>query len=450
MKRSVFLTILLILGLDAGLKASDEYGFLDLVSKQELQRKHVQSASYTVPQDFLDSQFQGIISASDGKTYFALASHTTKHNGQFYSFDPETETITHIKDLGAWCGEDSLVGIANTQGKIHSNIYEVDEKLYMSTTSGDFVEDFPYRGGHFIAYDLNTGECIDLGRYPDVGENGLLTMMYEPVYKRLYAIHQRNETLIYYDLRSENIVTIGSIQDSRQPRDMISDEKGRVYGTSNPCGLIWCYDPATNKRHALITTIPADPDAPHPESGQNLWTQMRWDPVTERWYGVRRNDEYLFRLRLPQDMEAYRAETEGLAQIGYLPSDQMQPRIGSLALAIKDRTIYYTSIERTWDEYIERLEPVLAGTRGCYLMSYNIDTGEVTNHGPIFTDGRRRVSEIHSLAIGSDGNLHMTGAVFSKKGEDPANDWHYAVRSNDYIHMRFLVVDPDADFLHQD
>jgi hypothetical protein len=177
---------------------------------------------------------------------------------------------------------------------------------------------------------------------------------------------------------------------------------------------------------------------------------MRWDPVTEWWYGVRRNDEYLFRLRLPQDMEAYRAETEGLAQIGYLPSDQMQPRIGSLALAIKDRTIYYTSIERTWDEYIERLEPVLAGTRGCYLMSYNIDSREVTNHGPIFTDGRRRVSEIHSLAVGSDGNLHMTGAVFSKQGEDPVNDWHYAVRSNAYIHMRFLVVDPDTDFVHQD
>jgi hypothetical protein len=260
MNKFIFLVLFLILGLSTGLKISDEYGFLDLVSEQELQRKHVQSTSYIVEQDFLDSQFQGIISASDGKTYFALASHTTEHNGQFYSFDPKSETVTHIKDLGAWCGEDSLVGIANTQGKIHSNIYEVDGKLYMSTTSGDFVEDFPYRGGHFIAYDLYTGECIDLGRYPDVGENGLLTMMYEPVYKRLYAIHQRNETLIYYDLRSENIVTIGSIQDSRQPRDLISDKKGRVYGTSNPCGLIWCYDPATNKRHALITTIPADPD----------------------------------------------------------------------------------------------------------------------------------------------------------------------------------------------
>ncbi len=62
-------------------------------------------------------------------------------------------------------------------------------------------------------------------------------------------------------------------------------------------------------------------------------------------------------------MEAFRCVVEGLAQLGYTPSNQIQSRIGSLALTIKDRTIYYCSIKRTWDEYIERLQPILAETR---------------------------------------------------------------------------------------
>ncbi len=39
--------------------------------------------SYTIPQDFLDSQFQGIIAASDGRTYFALACHAPKVWAEF-------------------------------------------------------------------------------------------------------------------------------------------------------------------------------------------------------------------------------------------------------------------------------------------------------------------------------------------------------------------------------
>ena len=142
---------------------------------------------------------------------------------------------------------------------------------------------------------------------------------------------------------------------------------------------------------------------------------MVWDPETKWWYGVRGNDEYLFRFRPPRDPRSHLGEIEGLAPFGFRPSKEAQPRFASLGMA--------------------------------HLMAYDLDTRKVTGLGPIVTDGRRRVSEIHSLAAGSDGKLHAAAMVWSIEGQDPANAW--GERAGCYFHSRFMTIDPKTDFKNQ-
>jgi hypothetical protein len=264
-------------------------------------------------------------------------------------------------------------------------------------------------------------------------------MVLEPVYERLYAIHQYRNTLVYYDLNSGEVVTVGSIQDGMQCRNLITDKFGIVYGTDWG-GLIYRYDPRTGSMSCLLTRIPHDPDAPQPAPDpksqgwrKTTWTPIVWDPVDRWWYAVRGNDEYLFRFRTPADPRRHRATVEGLAPFGFRPSGEGQPRWASLGMALRGRVIYYCSYP-LWRSM-------------AHLMSYDIASGKVTDHGPIVTDGLRRVSEIQSMVIGSDRKLHCAAMVWSIEGEDPAKPW--ANRAQCYFHSRFMIIDPDTDFKNQ-
>lgn len=426
------------------------YSYREPVQEELYDGAHVMASSYLLPHTFLDSQFQGIVAASDGKIYFGMSCHAPEHNGQFYSFDPQSEALRHINDLGAWCGETESVGAVNTHGKTHSNIYEAEGILYLSTTSGHFTADHPYNGGHFLGYNLSTGECLDLAHYRDLNGGGLLTLVHEPLFRRLYAIHQRDCTLIYYDLESEEVVTLGTIQLGRQTRDLIADQYGNIYGAEQD-GIVFKYDAEADRMSCLLSRIPHDPDAPQPteqeQRGHTCWAQMRWDPRTEWWYGIRRNDEYLFRFRAPATQRSHIAHCEGLTPIGYLPSGELQPRVGSLAMAIGGGVIYYCSTRREWPSggFVDQLQHDLDSTVGVNLMSYDIENGQVKNHGPLFTTGGRQVAQCHAMTLGNDGRLYLAAAVFSKEGEDPANSWQYAARNGCHIHMRLVVVNPTTD-----
>jgi hypothetical protein len=406
-----------------------------LFSAAEKARPHVRARSRSLPHDFVDGQWEGIIAASDGKTYFSVSSHSPDRNAQFYAYDPAADRVEHLIDVGAWCGDEKLVGTVNTQGKIHSQIYEVDGVLYCASTSAHrpAEAETPYRGGHFLSYNLETGRFRDLGLYPD-RRGGLLTMHYEPVHRRLYAISQGDQTLVYYDLESEAIVTVGSVEDNpHQCRQLISDRNGIVYG-STWGHLIYAYDPRIDRMYALLTRLPRDPEVPRPARDPSTlwwrtthWGPILWDEKSGWYYGVKANDEYLFRLRLPE-AGGHRATVEGLASLAFNP-DEKRNRHASLGLTRLGRRLYYCSYP-IW-------RPM------AHLMSYDLQTGEVADHGPIVTTGDRRVSEIHSLVAGGDGRLHAVAMVWSIEGEDPAKPW--ANRAQCYFHARLLLIDLEAD-----
>jgi len=438
MRRAFVLTLAACVSVAAGARAADKLDYMKTFTDEERHKPHVEAHSLPVPHDFVDGQWEGIIAAGDGKTYFSFSSHGPETNAQFYCYDPDTDALRHLIDVGEWCGEGDEVGKHNTQGKIHSQIYEIDGKLYCSTCPAHRTPERPYRGGHFLSYDLRSGEFEDLGTVPGEG-GGLLTMHYEPVRRRLYAIAQGDQTLVYYDLPTGGIHTVGSIEDNpHQCRMLISDERGNVYG-STWGRMIYKYNPETEQMSCLLTRLPHDPKAPQPKTDPDSlawrsthWVPIVWDPVTKWYYAVMGHDEYLFRLRTPEP-GGHRAQVEGLVQFGFRASE-VQPRFASLGMTRKDRTLYYCSYP------IWRPE--------AHLMSYHIDNGKVTDHGPIVCEKGRRVSEIHSLVVGSDGKLHAAAMVWSVEGEDPANPW--ANRAQCYFHARFLKIDPERDFKNQD
>jgi hypothetical protein len=409
-----------------------ELSYMPLFTAGEYAGAHVRATSHKMPQDFVDGQWQGIVAASDGRTYFGVSCHGPDNNAQFYCYDPKTDRVKHLADVGAWCGETNALGRTNTQGKIHSNIFEYKGKLYCTTTSGHTEPPRPYAAGHFLAYDLKTGACEDLGKVVcDEGKWGLLAAVFDPVYERLYSVHQRG-VLYYYDLKQKAVVKVGPVEDGQwQCRGLICDTNGALYGSEHD-GVIYRYDPRSNAISRLTTRLPWDPAVEQPTGSNGIpkgahytawhttrWEQMVWDPVTAWWYGVRGNDEYLIRFRP--------AQTEGLGSFAY---PEKKDRNGSLGLALLGRRLYYVSYP-TWASM-------------AHLMSYNIDTGTFMHHGPIVLEGGRRVSEIQSLVAGSDGKLHGVAMVWSIQGQDPAKPW--ANRAQCYFHPRFVVIDPAKDF----
>ena len=448
MDRPFKLCLLSAVGLMAGLVAGptcagQALDYMPLFPEQELGKRHVHAPSRFVGHDFVDGQWQGIIAASDGSTYFSVSSHSPRHNAQFYRYVPKTDTLEHLADVGVWCGYADSPGRWNAQGKIHSNIYEHKGTLYCTTTSSHATFEHPYPGGHFLAYDLRTGRRVSLGKVDFKGRGGLLSAVLDPSHERLYAIHQHRTTLCYCDLKTRKITVVGPIEDGgMQCRSLIADPRGVVYGSTRG-GMIYRYDPETDATGCLLTRIPHDPDARQPPPSSNPkdlgwqtthWTPMVWDPQTKWWYGVRGNDEYLFRFRPPGTPRRHIAAIEGLAPFGFRPSAQGQPRFASLGMALLGRRLYYCSYP-LWRSM-------------AHLMSYEIDTGTVTNHGPIATTGRRRVSEIHAMVAGSDGALHCAAMVWSIEGRDPAKPW--ANRAQCYFHARFMTIDPSKHLKNQD
>lgn len=112
----------------------------------------------------LDGQWQGMTIASDGKVYFASSSHSARHGAAFFRYDPAKGNVDQLcEDVTRLCGEDPTQ--APPQGKIHSDIMEVDGWLYFATHLANYWREAvnAYTGGHIVGYNLATGEFRDLG-----------------------------------------------------------------------------------------------------------------------------------------------------------------------------------------------------------------------------------------------------------------------------------------------
>src|SRR5690606_12331046 len=165
--------------------------------------------------------YNALSAASNGKIYYVLSSESIAEGGKLCVYDPLTDQTELIADLTEACWEQDLKAIP--QGKSHVRFYERNGKLYFSTHVGYYElidgmdrlpKDLPagydkYPGGHFLSYDLSSGEIEDLALVPH-GE-GMVSMTMDTTRGHCYGITWPTGHFIHYDVDNRRLHDLGPI-----------------------------------------------------------------------------------------------------------------------------------------------------------------------------------------------------------------------------------------------
>jgi hypothetical protein len=373
-----------------------------------------------------DSSYTALIYASDGKIYFSIGSHNTDHACRFFSFDPTTEKVTLIGEMDKVLGEDAEKQIS--QGKIHTRMFEHKGKIWFATHTGFYQRGVsginyrgkaPYKGGHFMNYDLATGQFNDLARiFPN---EGIISMTMDKVNEVLYGLTWPSGILVSYDIKTDDLRYWGAVQHRGEwghrggtEWDMICrtptvDPNGCVYG-STVNGQIWKYDPTKVRRVSYIegldlSYVPFSQSAEEILKGdfRNNWRTIEWNPKTNSFWGLHFQCTTLFEF---DPVANYIRTVDELRPTAYrgMPAN---PEISQLGFTIgpKNTIFYLAHGPMVKIEGRQRLRCNL------YLITYDIDTQKYTDHGPIFSNDGRRVFFAESIAIAADDHIYSVAWV---------------------------------------
>ncbi|TAM78932.1 MAG: hypothetical protein EPN47_19850, partial [Acidobacteria bacterium] len=271
---------------------------------------------------YADDNYNACFRASNGKIYYVLCSGSVDLGAQMYAFDPATGRTAHIADLTEAVGEKGLRAVP--QGKGHSIFIEYQGRLYFATHVGYYNPPTaagqelagtppsgykPYPGGHFVSYDLATGQFMSLAKAPE-GE-GILAFAMDPERGRLYGITWPSGLFLRYDMHTHQLKNFGPISLGGEKgvpgktfrvlcRSLALDpDDGSVYFTTAD-GDIYQYRNDTdsieklqecNLRKDVFGQI--DPSKPG-TMGYN-WRQAFWYPPQKAFYAVHGRSGYLFK-----------------------------------------------------------------------------------------------------------------------------------------------------------
>ncbi|MBI4220305.1 MAG: hypothetical protein HY682_09200 [Chloroflexi bacterium] len=388
--------------------------------------------------------YNGISVARDGKIYYALSTDSRDVGAQMFSYDPAGDTIRHLGDLTDACGEKDLKTIS--QGKVHVGFLESQGKLYFATHIGyysiiDGMEKpgipppgyKPYPGGHFLAFDLASGNFENLARVP-FGD-GILSMTMDPQRGRLYGITWPTGSFLRYDLATKELKNLGPVSQQGENgrgaayrtlcRSLVVDpgDGSAYFSTGDGVILRYCYGTDS------IETLEGedlrkdyfglyDPTSPG-HMGYN-WRQTVWYAPDKIIYGVHGNSGYLFRFdpRLPRVNVLERLTSEPSKQSGMY--DQFSYGYLGFTLGPDGRTLHYLTGGPIYADG-KRVTGKSATAKGeskgeenLHLITYDIPTGKYTDHGPIFFENGQRPSYVNSIAVGNDGTVYALSRITEK------------------------------------
>jgi hypothetical protein len=135
----------------------------------------------------LDGQWLGSIVASDGNVYFGSSTHAAITGASLLKYNSATEQVSAvIQDLSLAAGESPATQIP--QGKLHSNIRELNGNLYFASHSGNFWAGAlnAYTGAHAFRYNLAAGTTTDF-RILKTRYSSYAGVAVDPVHNYLYA-----------------------------------------------------------------------------------------------------------------------------------------------------------------------------------------------------------------------------------------------------------------------
>lgn len=402
---------------------------------------HLVARIYDSGFDLAHDTYNGTSSASDGKIYYVLCSESYEIGAQMYSYDPSSDKITHLGDLTEACGEKGKKTIV--QGKSHVNFVETDKKLYFATHLGYYSmidgmekigippEGFkPYPGGHFLSYDMVSGEFQDLAIAPK-GE-GILTMNMGSRRGRIYGITWPAGHFISYDLSTRKLNDLGPI--SRQGENGTGEEyrtlcrsfavdprDGSVYFTTGDGDILrYLYDSEsmeTVKDEDMKKDYFGLYEATSPGHMAYNWRQTIWYEPENSAYGVHGNSGYLFRF----DPDSPKVEV--LDRLTSLPSkrsgmfDQFSYGYLGFILGPDGRTLYYLTGGPIYidGKRVKGKESTAMGEakgiENLHLITYDIPNCEYTDHGPVFYEDGTRPLYVNSIAVDKKGNVYTQARI---------------------------------------
>ncbi len=400
-----------------------------------------------------DDNYNACFRAGNGRIYYVLASMSVEKGAQMFAFDPKTGKIDHAADLTAAAGESGLHAIP--QGKGHSIFVEHGDKLYFathigyydpSTAAGQEVAGTPppgykrYPGGHFLSYDLNTGQTEDLAKAPE-GE-GILAFNMDPQRGRLYGITWPSGLFLRYDLRTHALRNLGPISQGSEkgvPEKTfevicrclaIEPDDGSVYFTTAD-GTIFQYrydlDSIAKVRECnLRRDVFGCLDPRKPGTMGYNWRQAVWYAPQKVFYAVHGRSEYLFSFdpRMRKVEVVRRLVSDATRQSGMY--DRFSYGYLGFVLGPDEHTIYYlTGAPRTPHEAAQpatelpgrKVEQEDIGKddatqklidetspsdrdEDIHLVTYDILSGRCVDHGGLQLDSGIRPFFAQSIAVG--------------------------------------------------
>ena len=379
-----------------------------------------------------DSNYHSMAAASDGKIHFTLDTHDSNYGCRYYTFDPKTEKMKLVGKLDKVLNEDARKHIP--QGKIHVPLVEHDGKIWFATHTSfyqgglpgtDSGDKIPHSGGHFMSYDLKSGRFKDLAC--SLPSEGIITMAMDKQNEILYGLTWPSGILLSYDIAKDDLRCWGGVQGrgewghhpwewDRICRTLGVDPEGHVYG-SDMDGRVWKYDRGQTRRVTYIegldlTRVPFTQSSEETMKGdfQHCWRAIEWNPKTESFWGIHFETTTLFEFVPSANYIRAVAELRPAAYQGMARN----PEISQLGFMIgPENTIFYLAHGPAVE-----MEGCPAVQSGLYLLTYDIDKGELKDHGPIFTPDKRRVFFSESIVIGQDDHIYTVAWV---EVRDPAH-----------------------------
>ncbi len=385
--------------------------------------------------------YNGISCASDGRIYYVLSSEKPDVAAQMYVYDPRGGAVRHLGDLTEAAGEKGLNALS--QGKSHVRFVEHQGKLYFTTHLGYYsiirgMEKTgippagmkPYRGGHFLSYDMATGKYEDLALAP--GGEGIITFNMDTLRGRLYGLTWPTGRLLRYDLAKREMKDLGPVSEQGEDGEgptfrticrafAIDPSDGSVYFSTSD-GLIHRYRYDTE---AVETVQGADlrkdyfglydPSSPG-HMGYN-WRQVFFYPPEKAIYGVHGNSGYLFRFTPAKET------VEVLGRITSEPSqrsgmfDQFSYGYLGFTLAPGSETIYYLTGGPVFENghrvkgKDSTAKGESKGRENLHLITWDIPTRRYTDHGPIQFANGQRPTGVNSIAVGLDGAVYALSRI---------------------------------------
>lgn len=186
-----------------------------------------------------DQSWLAVGSGPDGSIY--VSGHDHVANSMLYRLDPETGSVTWVGDARAASTAADNWETGETAEKFHTRPTYHDGRMYVATLDKSSIDDafLSTRGFHWYAYDLASGDFVDLSADEPAGVGAehlqVVTISADPVNDRVYGMTIPDNQLLYYDVATGLTTVVGTPDEWEgyfySGRFMWTDSRGNVYMT---------------------------------------------------------------------------------------------------------------------------------------------------------------------------------------------------------------------------